>query len=304
MNILLTGSSGFTGGHLVRRLIAEGHLVWGIDSSPPLAWMKSLDGYRHCQVNLCDLNTLRQTISGLPLEVGIHTAAKQPLHPHTDLAGFVSTNVLGTANLWTVAKEAHILHWVVLSSLSVYGLPERLPVDENHTTQPVNSYGLSKLHAEWLCRFCALHEGFHFTVLRCDSIFGSGQNMPGFIQYLIQTLESNEDVELFSHGERKYDHVYVGDLIAAIRLALEYVKKHKFSIFNIGGGDPASSLELAKMIQAKLGSSGKIILRDHGKPPLAHDAYMDISKARDNLGFVPHRMSINLDDMLKIGTHK
>ncbi|HIJ84724.1 MAG: UDP-glucose 4-epimerase [Magnetococcales bacterium] len=301
MNILLTGSSGFTGGRLVRQLIIDGHRVWGLDCEPPLAWMQNLEGYHHSMVDLGNIVQLRQALSQLPpITMGIHTAAKQPLHPTMELSGFIADNVLGTANLLTVAKEKQILRWVVLSSFSVYGPPQQShPITEEHPTLPDNAYGLSKLHAEGLCHFCARHEGFHVCVLRCKSIFGVGQNLPGFVQYLVQTLECNEDVRLFNRGKLKHDPVYVDDVVTAVRLAMNHTGDSPWAVFNIGGGAPVSSLELAETIKSKLGSSGQFVLSDHGKPPLAYDAVMDLGKAKSILGYAPRSLSACLDDMLK-----
>ncbi|MBF0420774.1 MAG: NAD(P)-dependent oxidoreductase [Magnetococcales bacterium] len=300
MNIVLTGSSGYVGSCLAHRLIKEGHGVWGFDKDPPRPSLKGIANYHHTRVDLSDLTPLRQACIALPdIDVGIHAAASQALQHPMELTEVVRDNCLGTANLLRVADEKSILHWIMLSSSGVYGQPQPVPVSENSPTHPHSAYGLSKLHAEELFRFYCQHHGMHAVVLRCDRVYGIGQQVPGLVQYLIQTLESYEDVELFSHGNIPYDPVYIDDVIGAVQLAIQHVAKQTLDVFNIGGGAPASSRELAETIKKRLKSSSNIIVRSYDNPSYSPTAVMDISRARSILGFSPGSLTANMDIMLK-----
>lgn len=300
MNIVLTGSSGYIGGHLSHRLIKEGHRVWGLDKNPPLSSLRGIANYHHHQIDLGNLTLLRQAFNAMPaIEAGIHAAASQASHHPMELAEVVHDNYLGTANLLSVASEKSLLHWVMLSSSGVYGQLQALPVGESTPAQPHTAYGLSKLHAEDSFRFYCQYHGMHAVLLRCDRVYGIGQQVPGIIQYMIQTLESCEDVELFSQGKIPYDPVYIDDVVEAVRLAIKHVFKQVLDVFNIGGGTPASSRELAETIKKRLGSSSNIIMRSYDKPKYVPTAVMDIGRARGILGFSPGSLTSNMDIMLK-----
>ncbi|MBF0423210.1 MAG: NAD(P)-dependent oxidoreductase [Magnetococcales bacterium] len=300
MNILLTGSSGFIGSHVAQRLIQGQHRVWGIDRNPPLPETDAMAGYLHVQVDLGDVDALRRVLVPLPpMDLGIHSAAKQPSRLPMELVDFIHDNVAGTANLLTVAHEQGINTWIMLSSSTVYGQQALVPVREDDATNPLYPYGLSKLQAEQSFMFFSQQHGFHVCILRLDRTFGIGQRLPGFIQYLVQTLECNEDVELFCDGKLVYDPVYIDDAVAAVELAIGHVQGSSADIFNIGGGAPIANLELAQMIKEKLKSRSRIIVNDVSKLLIGYSACMDISKAREILGYAPRPLSDNLDVMLR-----
>ncbi len=299
MTVLVTGSSGFTGGHLVKSLVLRGETVYGLDRAQP----EGTSGLKRFFPLVADLRSEEEVRAAFARMEGVvevfHTAALQPAGPGMDPGRYVRANVLGAANLLRCCEEAGIRRMVASSSFSVYGRPERLPVTESHPTKPTNIYGVSKLQAEIIYDLYARERDFRIITLRCDGIFGHGQSLPGFIQYLIRAMGKGEDVELFNQGHQVRDQVYVEDVVRAHLLAREALDRVSHGVFNIGGGAPVEARKVARLIQEKLRSSSEIILSERVNRLLGYDTYMDISKARSVLGYQPETLENNLDAMMR-----
>jgi UDP-glucose 4-epimerase len=181
----------------------------------------------------------------------------------------------------------------------VYGKPEYLPVDEVHPTRPDNFYALTKLQADLLFEFYARNKDFHIIILRYDGIYGLGQTIPGFIQYLFESFLKNKSIVLFNNGKQKRDNVYVDDAVEANLKAMRLIRKVKFSIFNVGGGKPRTSQERAQIARRVLKSKAKIILEKKKGPFFDYDIFLDISKARKILGYRPKELEINIAEMME-----
>ena len=125
--------------------------------------------------------------------------------------------------------------------------------------------------------------------------------MPGFMQYLFESLLKDRDVILFNNGKQKRDNVYVDDVVEANLKAMRLIRKTNFDIFNIGGGKPRTSLERARITRRILKSKSKIILNNKTNPFFDYDIYLDISKARKVLGYRPTELDQNITKMIKEG---
>jgi UDP-glucose 4-epimerase len=301
MNVIVTGNAGFVGRNLTARLLKEGHRVYGFDrnnTEDPFALRHR--NFRQIKMDIRSFESVRKSSGQVKsAKYVFHTAAIQPTGTSMEISEYLDTNVAGAANLARVCAEYGFENIVVSSSFSVYGRPKYLPMDEKHPAEPINVYGLSKLQAESLFAFYARKTGLKVAILRYDGIYGAGQTISGFYQYLVNSFMKKEDVVLFNGGKQKRDNVYIDDVVESNLEAMKYLKRVNYGIFNIGGGKASTALEKAKAVKGLIGSDSKIILHREKKRGMNYDVYMSNSKARKTLGYKPKSTGENLERMIE-----
>jgi len=300
MNVIVTGSSGFLGRHLTRALLEQGHGVYGLDKVPcPEPQIVNHKNFFAKQVDIGSLDSVKKAFETCKdIQFVFHTVALQPVNKDLDIDQYLAINVQGAVNILKSCGIYHVHNIIASSSFSVYGQPQYVPMDEDHPKRPNNLYGLSKLAAEEIFEFYARKMGMHIVLLRYDGIYGRGQTIPGFIEYLLGACQRGEGIELFNQGKQKRDNVFVDDVVQANLKAMLFNGKEQFGVFNIGGDEPKTSLETARTVKEILNSKSQIILSEKSSP-LGYDVYMDSSKAKDQLGYKPNSLKENFMNMLK-----
>ena len=286
MNIWITGCSGFLGTRLANHF-AKQHHVTGLARRDCTAANHSV------AIDLSKPDSPRQieklsATSGAP-EVVIHAASKQP--GHGDLADFVDANVHATSNLiegLTLQPPRLILY---TSTLSVYGRPSVIPVDESAPAGGTLPYGATKRWAEQLLETFQRYS--RIVVLRLPSLYGAGQ-ADSFIDGLARTAQLGDAIELFSRGALVRDALHVSDVVRAIDNCTVQPPANAFSILNLGCGQRVKTTEWAQALVDALESKSAIIPVD--RKASQFDLYADISAARQQIAFAP----MSLDQSMKV----
>jgi len=277
MNIWITGCSGFLGTRLAKHF-AKQHEVTGISR-------RDCAGASHSvSIDLAKRDAPRlieklSAESGTP-EVVIHAASKQP--GHGDLADFVDANVHSTSNLiegLTLRPPRLIIY---TSTLSVYGRPSIIPVDESSPAGGSLPYGATKRWGEQLLETFQRYS--RIVVLRLPSLYGAGQ-ADSFIDGLARTAQLNDSIQLFSRGELIRDALHVSDVVRAIDNCIAHPPDNAFSILNLGCGQRTKTSEWARALVDALDSKSAIIPVD--REASQFDLYADISAARQQIAFAP-----------------
>jgi nucleoside-diphosphate-sugar epimerase len=277
MNIWITGCSGFLGTRLAKHF-AKQHEVTGISR-------RDCAGASHSvSIDLAKRDAPRlieklSAESGAP-EVVIHAASKQP--GHGDLADFVDANVHSTSNLiegLTLQPPRLIIY---TSTLSVYGRPSIIPVDESSPAGGSLPYGATKRWGEQLLETFQRYS--RIVVLRLPSLYGAGQ-ADSFIDGLARTAQLNDSIQLFSRGELVRDALHVSDVVRAIDNCIAQPPADAFSILNLGCGQRTKTSEWAHALVDALDSKSAIIPVD--REASQFDLYADISAARQQIAFAP-----------------
>ncbi len=284
MRVLVTGAGGFVGARLTEASMAAGHTVTAMLRRTGSTPARPRDD---AAIQYCDLSD-REATSALfkvvqPQAV-LHAAARIPARAGEDAYRFFDDNVRATINLLYAAKESGVEHVVFSSSMSVYGPPAYLPVDERHPTVPASAYGISKLEGEMYARLCAEEGGPRATVLRYSGIFGPGQKS-GAIPTFIARCARNEPLTLHAGGRPSSDYVWARDVARSNLLALARTGGEPFAVYNVGGGVEVTVAELAELIRRLSGSKSEIHRSDGASARDFRFAY-DVSRARDGIGFV------------------
>lgn len=229
----------------------------------------------------------------------LHTAAQQPSSNKINEYSFFRNNVSGTLNLIKNLKKDKIKKLVYCSSFSVYDLKDRSKnIKETDSLKPINFYGLTKKISEDILIYYSNIFKFDLIILRFDGIYGVDQNMPGFIKNCTKELIRNKNFELYNFGINKRDQVYVKDAAKAILNSFLSKEKNSIKIFNIGGGEPISQKNIAKIIKKKLNSKSKLLIKKNKNRVFKSDVYLNLDKAKKDLKYKPKKITKNLDDFI------
>lgn len=259
--VVVTGAGGFLGKSLCERLVSEGAKVYAIDdfslglgSHPSLSSIKG-DIEIACH-DIRDYDGLESKLKDS--DAVFHLAAiadPRACKENFDLA--FSVNVVGTKNILQASKNCKRI--ICMSSASVYGAPEYVPINENHPRNGKDPYALTKIMGESLCR--NYHENYKVpvTIARNFNSFGPGQSRAYLIPTLItQALEKGK-IEIWSSKPSR-DFTYVDNTIDAL-LKIAETDKLIGDIVNIGSRYEVSSGELAEKISKMVGDVSVIDLK-------------------------------------------
>ena len=193
-------------------------------------------------------------------------------------------NINGTLNLLNLTLKHEVEKFIFASSSSVYGCYKYLPINEDHPTQPISPYGISKLAAEKYCLFFDKAYGLKTICIRIFTAYGPRQRPDEAICKFTKLIFSDKPVTIYGDGEQVRDFTYIDDIVNGFILAM---KKNVHGIaLNIGSGRKVSVNELVDLLEKYSKRKVKrVYVEKHvGDVPATH---ADISKARQLLGYKP-----------------
>jgi nucleoside-diphosphate-sugar epimerase len=204
MRILVTGSAGFIGGHLVRRLVEDGHGVVGLDRRPSPA----VAGAEMVRMDLLDVAGTRDVLSRLSPDVVLHLAARTDLDETRDIAGYRDNTDAVESLIAAIAATPSVQRWVCTSTQLVC----RVGYVPRHETDyaPNTLYGESKVRTEQLVRR-ADGGGVPWTLVRPTTIWGPGMN-PHYLRFF-QMIRDGRYVHV-GPGPTRKSYGYVGNTVA------------------------------------------------------------------------------------------
>ncbi len=283
MKIVVTGGAGFIGSHVVDAYVAAGHQVIVVDN---------LSSGRREHVNRAarfvemDITTpsLIDLFQAEQPDVVNHHAANSSVSVSVRRPLFDAThNVLGTLNVLEAARRPGVGKVIYISSGgAMYGNPTYLPMDEEHPSNPVSPYALSKHTGERYVQMYGQEHGLVWTSLRYANVYGPRQDPygeAGVISIFCQNLLDGVQPEIHWDGEQTRDFVYVSDCVQANLRALE---AGAGQAYNVGTGRGTS---INALFQALVEVSGRNVTPRRGprRPGDARDSYLDSRKIEREL---------------------
>lgn len=284
---LVLGGNGFIGYHLVRALMNGGWQVTVYDRATTSRFADWNIRPNYVQGELGNRELVRGCLA--QADIVFHLAYSTiPKTSNDDPAHDVQSNVITTINVLAECVRAKVCRVVFLSSGgTVYGIPKHLPVPENHPTEPICSYGITKLMIErYLCLFRHLHD-LSYSILRPSNPYGEEQNVlgeQGAIGVFLGRIATGRPIEIWGDGSVIRDFLYVGDVARACVMAAETAVPDL--LINVGSGRGLSLNDLLKTIHDTIGVEFDLNCQD-GRPFDVPGLVLDISRARRVLDWEP-----------------
>ncbi len=295
-NILITGGNGFIASHLVDSLAASGYGITVLDVYPrpydPLP-----QSVNFVQGTLQDIHLIRRTLEDHRIDLVYHAAwANIAETALKDPVADVQTNLVASINLLSACRDTGVKRVMYLSSGgTVYGLPKHNPISEDHPTDPINAYGITKLMVEKYLRMFHYLYGLEYTILRPSVPYGPRQNPfhhQGVIAVFIYKALKKEQVTIFGNGEVVRDYFFIGDLTRALVASKDIAFNPIKNTFNLGGIQPYSLNDLVIKIESVLGIKMHMKYEPARKFDVPH-IQLDTSSAQSHLNWRP---SVSLED--------
>lgn len=251
---LVLGGRGFIGSHLVDVLLSKGFNVRCFERPhvEPLGESHlSNPFFELFEGDLFSESDVAECVEGC--DICFHLVSTTlPKTSNVDPVFDIESNVLGTVRLLTRAVKAGVKKVIFVSSGgTIYGVPMQVPIPETHPTDPICSYGISKLTIEKYLGLFKHLNGLDFIALRIANPFGGRQrtyaNQGAVAVFLSKTLRG-EEIEIWGDGSVVRDYVYIDDVVSALVASIDYVGDMR--VFNIGSGrglsinDVLDSIEL------------------------------------------------------------
>lgn len=274
---------------IARSLIDQGHAVLIFDKpgAKTTSHLVNLQGVSWLEGDFANPEDVKKAVKDS--EVILHLISTTlPKHSSEDMPYDLVSNAVPTLQLLECAKEAGVKKILYFSSGgTVYGQAQYLPIDENHPTNPLVPYGITKLAIE---KYCLLYEklyGLRTHVLRISNPFGPTQlsnRAQGAVGVFLSRVMNNQPIEIWGDGSVIRDYLYIDDLTRAVSDLIYY--RGAESVFNIGSGVGLSLNEVILFIESALGK--KAICNHHESRSFdVPENVLAISRATQELGWLP-----------------
>nr|WP_230957977.1 NAD-dependent epimerase/dehydratase family protein [Burkholderia diffusa] len=299
MYCLLLGGGGFIGAAVARELLGAGHRVRIFErpTVPPSQNFASNSAVDWMSGDFLNKNDIALAVDGVDAVLHL-VSTTLPKNSNDDPTFDVQSNVIGTLQLLDQMVKHDVKRMVFASSGgTVYGIPQHIPIVESHPTDPLVSYGITKLAIEKYLELYRRQHALQSVVLRVANPYGSGQRLgvaQGAVGEFIHRALTGDGLEIWGDGSVVRDYLYVSDVARAFRLALDYQGRER--VFNIGSGVGTSVNELVAAIEFVL---ARPIERRYsvGRSFDVPVSVLDITSARQELGWMP---TVSLIDGLKM----
>jgi UDP-glucuronate 4-epimerase len=282
MRILVTGSAGFIGFHVARRLLAEGHQILGVDGFTPYydvnlkrarhGILKESSSFTEAVLMLEDSDQVAATCAGFAPEAIIHLAAQAGVrYSLENPRAYIDANIVATFNVMEAARIETVRHLMLASTSSIYGANENYPSAEtDRADAPLTLYAATKKSTELMSHSYSHLWKIPTTAFRFFTVYGPW-GRPDMAPFkFVEAILAGRSIEIYNHGEMLRDFTYVDDLVKAIVLLLhrppvegQGVEGDSLSpvapwrVVNIGAGSPCRLLDFIDEIERALGRTAK-----------------------------------------------
>ncbi len=273
-HVLITGTAGFIGFHLARRMLADGWRVTGVDAMTAyydVALKTARHGILLKNNNFRAVEGRIETpglIAGLmaadPPDAVIHLAAQAGVRHSIDAPReYVDANILGSWEILEAARAHPPTHLLMASTSSVYGANTAMPYAEDHRVDhPLSFYAATKKAGEAMAHSYAHLYGVPTTLFRFFTVYGPW-GRPDMAYYkFTRAILAGEPIDIYNHGQMRRDFTYVDDLVEGISRLIGHVPTAgalgaspvaPWRVVNIGNGAPVGLMDFVAAVEAATG---------------------------------------------------
>jgi UDP-glucose 4-epimerase len=289
MRIIIFGGGGFLGSTICDRLLQGGHELRVFERprvSPYRAFLRN-EKLEWITGDFTSRHDIEKALEGM--EAVIHLVSTTlPKNSNDDTIYDVQSNIVATLQVLEEMKKNGIRKIIFISSGgTVYGVPQSIPISENHPTEPICSYGITKLAIEKYLNLYKKLAGIQPVVLRLSNPYGPRQRIEtaqGAIAAFLHTTLTSRPIQIWGDGSVVRDYIFIEDVAAAFSAALDYQGDE--TIFNIGSGTGVSLNQLIKKIEGFYGPNLKVEYQA-GRAFDVPTNILCINKAARHLGWSP-----------------
>jgi UDP-glucuronate 4-epimerase len=284
--IFVTGSAGFIGFFLAKKLLDRGDIVVGIDNQnnyydtkikqARIKILKKYLNYKHYKADIANNKILEnlfkkykpKKVVNLAAQAGVRYSLKNPL-------AYIKSNILGFTNILENSRNYDVEHLVYASTSSVYGANTKMPFSENdNTNHPLSVYAASKKSNELLAHTYSYLYKLPTTGLRFFTVYGPwGRPDMALFKFTKNILEG-KPIDVYNYGKHTRDFTYVDDIVEGIIKTFDNpttsdlnwssdqpnasTSKAPWCIFNIGNNKPVQLMDYISALEKNLGKKAKI----------------------------------------------
>ncbi len=319
--ILVTGSSGFIGSFLCKRLLNEvdGIRVIGLDNMNDyydvrikeyrLNELSSFDNYTFIKGDLSDKSLINKIFEDYKPNVVVNLAAQAGVrYSITNPDAYISSNLIGFYNILEACRNYPVEHLVYASSSSVYGSNKKVPYStEDKVDNPVSLYAATKKSNELMAHAYSKLYNIPSTGLRFFTVYGPAGRPDMAYFGFTNKLINGETIKIFNYGNCKRDFTYVDDIVEGVIRVIKGAPEKKngedglpippYAVYNIGNSSPENLLDFVNILQEEL-VKAEVLPKDYDfeshkelVPMQAGDVavtYADTSPLERDFGFKPN----------------
>ncbi len=311
--ILITGSSGFIGYHLTKKLLEENKSIKiiGLDNmndyydirlkETRLNNLLKFNNFKFIKGNIADKDLILDLFKNENFDIVVNLAAQAGVrYSITNPDAYIESNIIGFYNILEACRYYQVEHLVYASSSSVYGTNKKIPYStDDKVDDPVSLYAATKKSDELLAHAYSKLYNIPSTGLRFFTVYGPlGRPDMAYFGFTNKLL-NNETIQIFNHGNCKRDFTYIDDITEGISRVIKGVPDTEvpYSIYNIGNGSPVNLLEFVNILQEELinaevlpkdydfNSHKKLVGIQKGDVPIT---YADTTKLKKDFDFKPN----------------
>jgi len=312
--ILVTGAAGFIGFHVVRRLLADGHSVVGLDNmnayyDPALkdarrTELAKSNHFTFVQLDLADRDGMKDLFARYRFPYVVNLAAQAGVrYSLIDPHAYIDANIQGFINVLEGCRHNGCRHLLYASTSSVYGANTKLPFSTcDNVDHPISLYAATKKANELMAHSYAQLFGLPTTGLRFFTVYGPWGRPDMAMWLFVSAILEDRPIKLFNHGNMRRDFTYVDDVVESVVRLVDKpaVPNPEWSgdnpdpassaapwrVFNIGNSRSVELMDVVALIEQALGRKAKreLLPMQPGDVP---DTFADVAALERAVGFRP-----------------
>ena len=314
MKILVTGTAGFIGSALALRLLARGDQVIGVDNlndyydvtlkEARLARLQGHPAFTDLRLNIEDSAAMREVFAthrpervvNLAAQAGVRYSLENPM-------AYVTTNLVGFANILEGCRHHGVEHLVYASSSSVYGANSTMPFSVHHNVDhPLSFYAASKKANELMAHTYSHLYGLPTTGLRFFTVYGPWGRPDMALFMFTRAILAGQPIDVFNYGKHRRDFTYVDDIVEGVIRVLDRpptgnpdwssatpdsaTSLAPYRLYNIGNNQPVELMEYIAVLEQNLGLKAQLNLLPL-QPGDVPDTYADVTDLVRDTGYRP-----------------
>ena len=313
--VLVTGSAGFIGYHVSKKLLERGDTVIGFDNfnayydaqlkenrNNMLEEQKNFTVIRGDLENVQDLEKAFQLLGSGPDTRICHLAAQAGVrHSIENPQEFIQSNIVGFGNIIELTKKNNIGGLIYASTSSVYGDNKEAPFSESHRTDAqVSLYGMTKKANELMAHTYSHLFGLPTTGLRFFTVYGPWGRPDMAMWIFTKAILAGQPIDVFNHGKMRRDFTFVDDIVEGVIRTNDTIPMARpmaadaddsqtaapYRVYNIGNNQPVELMHLIEILEAALGRTAvkNMLPMQLGDVPAT---FADIEALQRDVGFRP-----------------